>query len=87
MPPDLQLCLLYCYAYADNVTSINYVDKQGGGGVGSPKYQGYHISFVNEGGREVKNPQNSVNVVYVCPLSHVFPAIFTARINETCVCG
>ena len=42
---------------------------------GSTKCQRYYISlfskFVNEGrrGREVKNPQNPVNVVYGCPLS------------------
>ena len=38
---------------------------------GSPKFQRYYISLfsklVNEGG--VKNTQNSVNVVYVCPLT------------------
>ena len=37
----------------------------------SPKCQQYYISLcsklVNEGGREVKNPKNSVNVVYGCP--------------------
>ena len=52
-------------------TSINYVDKQGGGR-GLPKYQRYYISLfsklVNEGGG-VKDPQNSVNVVYGCTLS------------------
>ena len=51
--------------------SINYLYKQGGRR-GSPKCQRCYISlvfikFVIEGGRGVKNLQNSVNVVYGCP--------------------
>ena len=54
--------------FAYNWTSINYVYKLRGGR-GSPKCQRYYISLfsklVNGGGQ---NPQNSVNVVYGCPL-------------------
>ena len=60
-------------AFFDQGASINYVDKQRGGR-GSPKCLRYNISLfsklVNEmvrGG--VKNPQNSVNIVYGCPLT------------------
>ena len=49
--------------------SINYVDKQGGGGL--PNCQFYSIilcsKLVNEGGG-VKNPHDPVNVVYGCSL-------------------
>ena len=53
----------------DKGVSINYVDKQGEEGIAY--CQRYYISLcsklVNEGGREVKNPQNLVSVVYEFP--------------------
>ena len=53
--------------------SINYVDKQGERGLA--KCQPYYITLcnkiVNEGGMGVKNPQNSVNVIYGCPIENL----------------
>ena len=56
----------------DKGASINYVDKQEGGR-GFPNVndttEAYLVNLSTKGGGGVKNPQNSVNVVYGCPLS------------------
>ena len=53
--------------------SINYVDKQGGVAQRSKVNETAYAYLVNlsakDGGVCVKNPQNSINVIYGCPLN------------------